>query len=346
MPLPAFSNIPLHGSNATLLFSMYFNGDIAITTPDNAATIYYYTGAITGSDSNGHGVATINSAFGVTGSAPVFEVQYIMDDILVDHPLADRFTTTIRTSTFPGGIGNEIEVNQVARSETEWSGSRPQMEITIELNNSTEAIDEYYCTKMFEVPSNILDIIDRPAGGWSVAWMMVEDVKCGPSTTNDARINIQIIRVNGETGLRLRAQIDDSGVSTITGELNGSGVINGLDITYPGGVPTATTPPYDQTDEGVIVAGEKYRLEYWIKRSAGRDDLLTGRFVVVLTRLSTGVRYTVINQTGGQFWGYNSHHFKRFFPVILYTGGFPSSGYATIKLSNIEYWTKPPYILV
>lgn len=320
------SNVP------KLLWTSLFDGTIAITTPDNDPTIYYYTGNITGVDSRGHGAATLNSAFGITGSASSFRAEYIMDDILVDHPLSDIFVTTFRPSTFIDGIGNEVEIRQVARNDTEWSGSRPQCELTIELSNSTEAINEYYCTKMFEVPANIIDILDRPAGAWTVAGFVIEDVKCGPTATNDARILINLIKVQGETGLRLRAQLDNSGTDTLTGVTNG--VIAGLDAD---GV-----IDYGQTDEGAILPGKQYRLGYWIKRSAGRADLSTGRFVADVTRLDTKEKFNIIDKTGGQFWGYHSHHFKRFFPVICYTGGFPSTGDITIKYSNIQYWSKPP----
>lgn len=337
MPLPAFSNIGLGGNNARLLWSCYFNNGIAFDTPDNSPTIYYYVGAVTGVDSNSHGAATINNAFGVTGYTGKLEMTYIMDDILVDHPLSDRFTQTIRPSTFPGGIGNEIEINQLARvTYAPWTVSKPQMELQLLLNNATQCRNEYYCSKFVEIPSNLGDWFNN-AGG--VSWLVIEDVKCGTSTDNDMRLTIDVIRRAGDTGYRFRSQLDDCGTNILTGVSGGAP--GGLDIIYPGGVPTVDAIDYNDTDEGSVTPGSRYHLEYWIKRSADSSDLTTGRFVAVATDMSTGVRQTLINKTGGQFWGYHSYHFQRFFPALVYTGGFPASGNVTMKFSNIEYWTKP-----
>jgi len=335
MPLPAFSNFPLQGSNARIIWSSLFNGTIALATPTSGDSLTY-TGNVTGADSNSHGVNTLDDAWQIAGGQ-AFYAQYLLD---AAGALSTRFVTTSRPSTFVGGIGNEIEIKQVARSATEWSGSLPQCEFVMELSNTyfdTSPVNEYYCSKMIRIPSNMIDVLDRPAGvEWTVAWSVIEDVKCGPVATNDARIIINVLKVQGETGLRFRAALDNCGTDTLTGVNNG--IIAGLN--------SDGVIDYGQTDESTAVPGKDYKIEYWIKRSAGREDLTTGRFVAIATRMDTGERFTIINKTGGQFWGYHSHHFKRFFPIIVYTGGFPSSGDYTMVYSNIEYWSFSPYIII
>jgi hypothetical protein len=359
MPLPAFSNLPMSGSNARLFFTQYWDGSIARVYPSSIANSYGWS-TITGVDSQGHGDSTLNADFGITsGGNPDYIIEHILDPVgltAADTAAATTMVDLQNTITFapseaPGGIGNQVTMTRLLRSDSAWTGRYPQFEFTTQFANNKLTPNKFYHRFYFKTPANLVDIMAR-SDGYS-AWVEIFAIKSNDSTMNDSRLSIGFIRLNTDTDIRFNSQFDNSGTRFTDGVMD-------------------TIQPFwmDRSDEGVIQPGTWYECEFEFKRSdGGKTDLDTGSYDCVLTNLETKARYPIAKRRGSQqlldadetkhptlatsasydpgvYWGYYNYPFTRFMTAVNYTGGKASPDVFTMIFSNGEFWTKAPYILI
>lgn len=325
MTIPALTSFPAYGNPPKLKYTFLGDGSTSLGTITYVGD-YLARSNITGTDSYGNGntqLATILNSTIAHNLEPIYDVQ--------TNPGTGTGTPTdwtsqwnmyFRPSTFPGGIGNELVLNQLTRVNTEWSTliTRPQGGHKITRNQDANPCNTLYFETMMRVPSNLADILDGYVG--TFAWMEPIAFKTAASSSNqDGRFSLQIGLKTGETGFRARWQFDTGATPVMV---------------------FWTSDSY----EGSIVPGKEYLIKIWIDRpAAGSLDIVNGVSQVTMTRLDTNEYIVVADQHGLQFWGASGKPISRIYRTC-YTGGFPATGNIEISFSNLKIWDKRPHILI
>lgn len=303
-----------------------------------------YSRTVTGVDSStGFDMADVTNFF---GAGAVLNI-YALPEFDVD----TECVTQIRAATYPNlpGIprGAQELYSYVSSVITSTPGDfKPQQAMQILRADFTTDIERVFTRKFFITPANLRDRLHHDVSSGS--FLVLEDRKtggfAGSKFNGDYRVAVSAIEESAGSILLIAkgdAQANGTSTAVNTAESFWS------QITYQ--------------SQYYLKENYPYWLEVFVKRPqkineresfvvspattpAFKQDITTGRTVVVLVDALTGERITLADKQGGRQMGAENLPWTRFFPTIMYTGGWRSATPPSVPMAHtaIEFWDNMP----
>lgn len=349
MPLPAFSNISLSGANARLKWATYFGAGQALgagveQSPPNRKFVKTFTGtdAVTGFNAT-----DITDFFGANAA---ISLTFLTERVGTDSEFVTVIQSTDCPAVPPGSQELYLTASNVARDPAVLSYPQGYLLLTrsrVAPATLAPELTKVYHSAYFKTPSNLKSMLKYPTS--TSNYYSIIDWKTGgyglDAGIGDFRILVSIME-NPANTLYWRVAADNNA--------------NGAGYGSIAAVSTYWATPSTPQDDS-IAENEWYKIEIevtrpeliWTRTGAGgstdayEQDITTGRTKAVVTRVSTGVRQTICDQTGGRHSGNENLPWARFFNGILYTGGGAGDGAGvcqTAAWTGLEFWDKAPYV--
>lgn len=338
---------------ATSQLKCTFDGTVAIgsayTEPAaGAGTSRNFIKDLTGTDSNGTVYPTSFAAF--FGASTKMRIQSIpsesvsgANDAAKEVTLNTLFNHEIRTLSAPINGKTKYLHNEISsRTIAVGSSPAPQTDPVILRDSAITADIKRMCVRhVLRLPSNLDTLLEYPSPA-NANWVILQDFKTGnygaANGVGDYRFKLQIYR--GVDGLYwgLRGDNGANGVGTIPS--------SDADPTTYWSIDNTTVPVF--LDEWLEFYTFIKRPEtYWTRETPGDTntpyvrDLITGRTVVVMYRISTGQWYLIGDQVGGEQMGVENCIWTRLFFLTYCNANTP----VYIDTLELEFFDNLPFTL-